>query len=851
MSLDMEQAEPHGDVAQFDPESYQLDLDAGVEANDIDIQLETYETEVQYQISHTDPDSGLLNPIDDLELGFDEEPAGADEPRGEQVDFSHHQEANTSADVEPEYGDEIGYDEDEDGGDGGTTEIAPGLDVSAPQTVSDESNLEGEPQETIHEEFVIEESYNDAVLHEDDAGQENGHDIPAPNGGASEVQDTEQSAALAADNEGELVSSNTELEEIDGASGDASELPSVEVQYEGTRYSLFGSQDDDPNSFFLSEPKYLDLPLNEFLISIRHVIEDDLSDHDELSVRIPSLSLEFGEQSKESFLRRHNFREIHDCWTRLFPDSGEEPSHMVLHLVACPDPEHRFAHLLAETGLPSAPVRLEGLGKPSEDHRENSYDDDTKDGASTRAYTETQASNFEDNFEDESASVSKVDSGEERKMEGSDSHEGLDGEDGSLDAATDEERRVQLSEQLELGVADEQLYFDEYHMADVGEDGVDIEDQEFPEANDHMSPGIGELHGDNDIVVDVEVSATGETAVSVVGTGIETASEFYGKSPQFSFQSNLVSHDKWNMGGGGSLWDEIDYSDDEDVQLPPSARVMLHKPVYGGQSPRLHGPETRGCQDSLIDTFDEVFLIHTPISGSKRKLGPDTGFGSRPAKKTKIDAQVGNNPSFTAHYAQTPKRVIGVWHDPVTDIACDEALFSTPTLFFTSDSSPGTRTFLDVDSESEHTDIFMEEEEINVELGEDFSIAPHEPSTGPDSHDETQGQNDEYHDDDSAAPADQRESNHTSATSTIDGDEIDYEENAADEAGFAVDTVNNEDPDVEAGDGDEIDWRNDEDEEESTAPQTAESPSSVSVKRSRTDDADNLIDEADHKRRRT
>ncbi|KAM7222416.1 hypothetical protein V8F06_002194 [Rhypophila decipiens] len=650
MSLDMEQAEPHGDVAQFDPESYQLDLDAGVEANDIDIQLETYETEVQYQISHTDPDSGLMNPIDDLELGFDEEPAGADEPREEQVDFSHHQEANASADVEPEYGDEIGYDEDEDGGDGGTTEIVPGLDVSAPQTVSDESNHGGEPQEAIQEEFVIEESYNDAVLHEDDAGQENGHDISAPNGSASEVQDTEQSAALAADKEGELVSSNTELEQIDEASGDASELPSVEVQYEGTRYSLFGSQDDDPNSFFLSEPKYLDLPLNEFLISIRHVIEDDLSDHDELSIRIPSLSLEFGEQSKESFLRRHNFREIHDCWTRLFPDGGEEPSHMVLHLVACPDPEHRFARLLAETGLPSAPVRLEGLAKLSEDRRENSYDDDTKDGASTRAYTETQVSNFEDNFEDESAS-------------------GLDGEDGSLEAATDEEHRVQLSEQLELGVADEQLYFDEYHMADEGEDGDDIEDHEFPEASDHMSPGIGEPHGDDDIVVDVEVSATGETAVSVVGTGIETAPEFY-------------------------------------------------------------------------------------------------------------------------------------------------------------------------------------EEEINVELGEDFNIAPHEPSTGPDSHDETQGQNDEYHDDDSAAPADQKESNHTSATSTVDGDEIDYEENAADEVGFAIDTVNNEDPDVEAGDGDEIDWRNDEDEEESTAPQTAESPSSVSVKRSRTD-ADNLIDEADHKRRRT
>lgn len=88
-------------------------------------------------------------------------------------------------------------------------------------------------------------------------------------------------------------------------------------------------------------------------------------------------------------------------------------------------------------------------------------------------------------------------------------------------------------------------------------------------------------------------------------------------------------------------------------------------------------------------------------------------------------------------------------------------------------------------------------------------------------------------------------SHHTSRTSTVNGEEIDYEElNAAEEsAAFADETVEEHD-DVE----DEIDWRNDgedvEDQKEATLTPSA-------GKRSRTDEAESLAEETDSKRRRT
>lgn len=81
-------------------------------------------------------------------------------------------------------------------------------------------------------------------------------------------------------------------------------------------------------------------------------------------------------------------------------------------------------------------------------------------------------------------------------------------------------------------------------------------------------------------------------------------------------------------------------------------------------------------------------------------------------------------------------------------------------------------------------------------------------------------------------------SKHTSRTSTVDGDEVGLEENGlADE--FLV--ADDEPVDTLAPENDEIDWENDGDDQDQKSAMT---PSSISGKRGRTNDAESLTDEA-------
>ncbi|KAK3357074.1 hypothetical protein B0T25DRAFT_146187 [Lasiosphaeria hispida] len=93
-------------------------------------------------------------------------------------------------------------------------------------------------------------------------------------------------------------------------------------------------------------------------------------------------------------------------------------------------------------------------------------------------------------------------------------------------------------------------------------------------------------------------------------------------------------------------------------------------------------------------------------------------------------------------------------------------------------------------------------------------------------------------------------SSYTSRTSTINGDEIDYDEtNTANESLLETETPHQEVKSI-GHDNDEIDWENDGDEEEEEQAVAPTSPS-ISGKRSRTDEVEGLVDETDYKRRRT
>ncbi|KAM7209239.1 hypothetical protein V8F20_000577 [Naviculisporaceae sp. PSN 640] len=758
MSVDMEQAEPYGDIAQFDQEGYNLDLDAGVDTNDLDLQLETFETEVEYQTSATDPATSFSKPTGDIDVGFDvgfdEENMVVDHHDHDQDESTHHQETEADHDasnvdaknVEVEYGDEIGYDEDDDDGDDAAAGTATEPDVSAPQTAMEEPKLDNEPLEAPnYDENAVGQYHDSASLHNEHAGQGDENDVAALNGNMADAHDSDLAAALTSQKQEQSVSSITELEHIEKVSGDSPETPYVEVHYKETRYSLFGSPEDDPDSYFLSEPKHLDIPLYEFLIAIRQVVEDELSSHDELSIRIPSLALEFGERSRESFLRAHSFREIHDCWTRLFFDEAEESSYLVLHLVVCPDPEHRFAELLTQAELPHASAPLEDSGEYSEkqgatsfeekdgdeaeeqhgdgaedqtmgfddaeregdgaeDHADTNTGDfgedfhnEEKDGDDAEDHTDAHTGNFEDNFEDESAAVSKPDSGQLVAQGQEDAPEEDHKEHGaSLEFPSFQVNSLRFLpdtdyERFDLGIPKEVPYFDEYEMVDRDEDapeeGDAIEGQEFPEAgnDDDESP-----EGDE------------------------------------------------NYEGDGN------YEEDENFE----------------------GDENYEGNDIVAD-------VEVTATG------------------------------------ETEVSVIG-------------AGVETTTEFY----------------------------EINIDLGEDPSLAAHETGADLKSLEDTAQENGHL-DDDSAGPTDQQDSSHTSATSTVHGDEIDYEDHTVEDESFAMDPETTQQPNVDAEEEDEIDWRNDGDEEEAALLPTAESPSSTSAKRTRTDDADVLVDEADHKRRRT
>src|SRR5690606_28276895 len=78
-------------------------------------------------------------------------------------------------------------------------------------------------------------------------------------------------------------------------------IPNIEVIYNDEYYSLFGTEDEDPNTYFLSDPDVLGDSLSQFLASLRDVDSEDIAPTDELVIRLDALDFEFGERSSDKF----------------------------------------------------------------------------------------------------------------------------------------------------------------------------------------------------------------------------------------------------------------------------------------------------------------------------------------------------------------------------------------------------------------------------------------------------------------------------------------------------------------------------------------------------------------------
>jgi Protein of unknown function (DUF2420) len=72
----------------------------------------------------------------------------------------------------------------------------------------------------------------------------------------------------------------------------------VMVVYQSVEYALFSSSElDDPDSFFLSDTSIADKPLADLFKAIRQVIQEDLSEEDELCMAVEDLGIETEEVS--------------------------------------------------------------------------------------------------------------------------------------------------------------------------------------------------------------------------------------------------------------------------------------------------------------------------------------------------------------------------------------------------------------------------------------------------------------------------------------------------------------------------------------------------------------------------
>ncbi|KAK3333187.1 hypothetical protein B0T19DRAFT_398894 [Cercophora scortea] len=339
--------------------------------------------------------------------------------------------------------------------------------------------------------------------------------------------------------------------------------------------------------------------------------------------------------------------------------------------------------------------------------------------------------------------------------------------------------------------------------------------------------------------------------------------------------------------------DFIDYSEDEDASFCMSKLGDKRKPVLPAKqssTKRIKVEDTRKgewlSEIGYSDDEDDTSLDFTP-----RSLGAAHGTlsYSRQPEGTRIvnvveelklvnqhnkqlDEEVQSQASDTGSLDSlgnlTAARSTGCLHSRnVSDFTAPLPFQQNADIFEDKDNSANLLIELDSaldatqeqSAEGDDADASIyHDTDISGDLNEaqDVDLQPEISHVFPDIGDTASSKNswDETH----AAVAETTSSNHTSTTSTVNGDEIDYEDQEQEQGQHHHVESFVGDGEAEEDDGDEIDWGNDGDENqdedqniEQESRALAPAPSSPSGKRSRADEAESSVDEADHKRRRT
>lgn len=741
----MEEVSLSVEAGHPDQGDYPLDLDAEAGGDDFNFEFETsYQEDSKQDATEVDITNATNATIADFEIGFEVEEA-------EVAGTSTKQEiteATEKGDID--YDDEIGYEDEEPV----AAEIA--TDASAQQaSVADTQSPSGLASNEQDKQFIeatkaqpelsedmtadVQTADNQELEYEQfeeisqppetdnvvsaaeaaDTAEESGLDNPV---GDSNVQEE----STQGEDLSEHRSPGTAFDELENAATEASdslhEVPDITVFYNEGSYALFGSPDDDPDSYFLPDAEALDRPLSELFASIRDILSEEIKPQDELQIRIDSLSLEFGEKSRKRFLRR-SLREIADCYNALLDTNIVKDPTLVLDLVVRQDCEERFMELLEDAGIIDKSHPSEHSGASSEDEH-SSVDNAGED------YLDDE--NLEEDYQDEEVNAEAMtdDAGQ--------------GEVESGLAETESKPNTSTKE-----------------TDDDAADSVNLQatSTEMPSANldQHEPKGEENFEEYQDFYLEYDKDDV-----------LEDGEEYANNDMDISGQGDMLATDQ-ALGDSGLSFEQITEQHTEGHDVFPAGDQA------NGVSNLSDG------QEATAETGAPTILE----SGLH-----DKGFAlDHDAALAAVDEHQADEDSQEHDY------------DDAADL----------------DEAEGT---LEGDLQHDVPDFTTD-------------LTSENPSNG--AHD---------------AIAQAALSNHSTSTSTLNGDEIDYEDNNLQIESFSVEVETKVSAAVPSGDGDEIDWGNDDEEDEMTEHKEADlTPSSISGKRTIAD-LESSVDETDNKRRR-
>lgn len=636
----------------------------------------------------------------------------------------------------------------------------------------------------------------------------------------------------------------------------------IEVLYNEESYSLIGGPDDDPDHYFLSDPKELDRPLSQFLSALRAVISNEVSPTDELVVHFEPLELEFGERSNEKFLSR-SFRELLECHTALGTKDASFAPDPVLRLVVRRDSEEHFLALLAEAGdveddQSHSPEHLEA----SESHNEEPDVKSPDEPEENASFEVEDSGEYHANGDDTADSAAHdhaapelAEGKNELLPETTSDHYDLEGEEGHNVPA--EARSPQTQGLAKENAPDEDNveddsakdHPDEYPegLVDQGEDWAEEAAEDAGTASEHPEMAVemseeqshGETpHQDEDGPGEVVELSTTDTGSAPPHGELEQGTASNGKYP---LSVNPTSHVfGYHKQTGTPVIvtllhlaeredDLIDYTDDEE---PPFSALMSQARQRSPQTPQKPAKLALGLAPAAEE--DELWMIDY----SDDEDGPTTGSGTITDRRGSTEARCSDG---LFHFRDTNTTHL---------LNTNANIFQDDDLILTFDEEPELSTVQEEADEYEEYAFTFDTTGDTTNEAEGVA----EPLVSDDIGGSTSKNSQNGSE---VAAAVETASAHSSTT--FGGDEINYDEQTAADASVSHAGGGAQQPAAAAGvDNDEIDW-NDEDEDEDEdeeQPSGAEgvgenggpqevtlTPSSIAGKRNRTDEAESLAEE--------